>query len=203
MHKSIYKTKNDTDLVEEVKCKNCSDAMKELEARHSGVCFSMIKKYYNALSSVGLDPNEVAKEKDYVMYKSVLNYDASKNIKFSTWVGNQMRFHCLNSMNKINNSISMDNENIKNIIEQKQCLESTKSFNKENYEYIFNILNQFKDKRIEKIFKIRYFSDKKNVSWSKIGKKLKISTQTVINLHNKALKFLKNKLESNQFQDTI
>jgi RNA polymerase sigma factor (sigma-70 family) len=203
MHKSIYKTKNDTDLVEEVKCKNCSDAMKELEARHSGVCFSMIKKYYNALSSVGLDPNEVAKEKDYVMYKSVLNYDASKNIKFSTWVGNQMRFHCLNSMNKINNSISMDNENIKNIIEKKQCLESVKSINKENYEYIFNILSQFKDKRIEKIFKMRYFSDKKVVSWSKIGKKLKISTQTVINLHNKALKFLKNKLESNQFQDTI
>jgi len=203
MHKSIYKTKNDTDLVEEVKCKNCSDAMKELETRHSGVCFSMIKKYYNALSSVGLDPNEVAKEKDYVMYKSVLNYDATKNIKFSTWVGNQMRFHCLNSMNKINNSISMDNENIKNIIEQKQCLEGVKSINKENYEYIFNILSQFKDKRIERIFKMRYFSDKKVVSWSKIGKKLKISTQTVINLHNKALKFLKNKLESNQFQDTI
>ena len=126
-----------------------------------------------------------------------------KNIKFSTWVGNQMRFHCLNSMNKVNNSISMDNEKIKNIIEQKQYFESGKIINKENYEYIFNILSQFKDKRVENIFKMRYFSDKKLVSWSKIGKKLKISTQTVINLHNRALKFLKNKLESSQFQDTI
>ena len=199
----MFKDKNDLDLVEEVKCKNCSDAMKELETRHSGICFSMIKKYYNALSSVGVDPNELAKEKDYVMYKSILNFDPSKNIKFSTWVGNQMRFHCLNSMNKVNNSISMDNEKIKNIIEQKQYFESGKIINKENYEYIFNILSQFKDKRVENIFKMRYFSDKKLVSWSKIGKKLKISTQTVINLHNRALKFLKNKLESSQFQDTI
>jgi hypothetical protein len=203
MNKLFYNQKNDLELIEEVKCQNCSEAMKELETRHSGVCFSMIKKYYNALSSTGLDPNEVAKEKDYVMYKSILNFDPSKNIKFSTWVGNQMRFHCLNSMNKNNNSISMDNENIKNIIERKQCLETARSINKDNYEYIFNILSQFKDKRIEEIFKMRYFSDKKVVSWSKIAKKLKISTQTVINLHNKALKFLKNKLESNQFQDTI
>jgi RNA polymerase sigma factor (sigma-70 family) len=203
MNKLFYNQKNDLELIQEVKCQNCSEAMKELETRHSGVCFSMIKKYYNALSSTGLDPNEVAKEKDYVMYKSILNFDPSKNIKFSTWVGNQMRFHCLNSMNKNNNSISMDNENIKNIIERKQCLETVRSINKDNYEYIFNILSQFKDKRIEEIFKMRYFSDKKVVSWSKIAKKLKISTQTVINLHNKALKFLKNKLESNQFQDTI
>lgn len=203
MENSIYKLKNDLDLVEEVKCKNCSEAMKELEQRHSGVCFSMIKKYYNALSSVGVDPNELAKEKDYVMYKSALNFDPTKNIKFSTWVGNQMRFYCLNSMNKNNSSISMDNENIKNIIEQKQSLEIFKIIHKENYEYIFNILSKLKDKRIEKIFKIRYFSDKKNVSWSKIAKKLKVSTQTVINLHNKTLKFLKNKLESDKLYDTI
>ena len=203
MNKLFDKQKNDLELIEEVKCQNCSDAMRELESRHSGVCFSMIKRYYSALSSTGLDPNEVAKEKDYVMYKSILNFDPSKNIKFSTWVGNQMRFHCLNSMNKNNNSISMDNENIKNIIEKKQCSETARSINKDNYEYIFNILSQFKDKRIEEIFKMRYFSDKKIVSWSKIAKKLKISTQTVINLHNRALKFLKNKLESNQFQDTI
>ena len=44
MNKLIYNQKNDLELIEEVKCQNCSEAMKELEARHSGVCFSMIKK---------------------------------------------------------------------------------------------------------------------------------------------------------------
>jgi RNA polymerase sigma factor (sigma-70 family) len=203
MNKLIYNQKNDLELIEEVKCQNCSEAMKELESRHSGVCFSMIKKYYNALSSTGLDPNEIAKEKHYILYKSVLNFDPHKNIKFSTWLGNQMRYHCLNSMNKNNSSISMDNENIKNIIENKQSTENSKIIQKDNHDYIFNILSQLKDKRVEQIFQIRYFSDKKNVSWSKIAKKLKMSTQTAINLHNKSLKFLKNKLESDNFQDTI
>jgi len=203
MNKLLYNQKNDLELIEDVKCQNCSDAMKELEIRHSGVCFSMIKRYYNALSSTGLDPNEVAKEKHYIIYKSALNFYPDKNIKFSTWLGNQMRYHCLNSMNKNNSSVSMDNEKIKNIIEQKQSNENTKIIQKDNYDYIFNILSQLKDARIERIFQIRYFSDKKNVSWSKIAKDLNISTQTAINLHNKSLKFLKNKLESENFQDTI
>jgi len=203
MNKLLYNQKNDLELIEDVKCQNCSDAMKELEIRHSGVCFSMIKRYYNALSSTGLDPNEVAKEKHYIIYKSALNFNPDKNIKFSTWLGNQMRYHCLNSMNKNNSSVSMDNEKIKNIIEQKQSNENSKIIQKDNYDYIFNILSQLKDVRIERIFQIRYFSDKKNVSWSKIAKDLNISTQTAINLHNKSLKFLKNKLESENFQDTI
>lgn len=198
-----YQYLTDADLIKNIKDNNCNDSMKELEDRHSGICYTMIKKYYNSMSSVGVDPIELAKEKDYVIFKSALNFDASRNIKFSTWLGNQMRFHCLNCMNKNNTTISMENESIKNIMERNQVMNSTSLLNKDNCEYIFNLLDQLKDKRIIEIFKIRYFSDKKTVSWSKIGRKLKISTQTVINLHNKTLRFLKNKLESTSFQDTI
>ena len=193
----------DADLIKNIKDNNCNDSMKELEDRHSGICYTMIKKYYNSMSSVGVDPVELAKEKDYVIFKSALNFDASRNIKFSTWLGNQMRFHCLICKNKNNTTISMENESIKSIMEKNQIMNSTSLLNKDNCEYIFNLLDQLKDKRIVEIFKIRYFSDKKTVSWSKIGRKLKISTQTVINLHNKTLRFLKNKLESTSFQDTI
>ena len=52
---------SDTDLIENIKCSNCNDSMKELEDRHSGICYTMIKKYYNTMSSIGLDPNEIAK----------------------------------------------------------------------------------------------------------------------------------------------
>ena len=199
-----YQYLSDTDLIKNIKCKNCNDSMKELEDRHSGICYSMIKKYYNTMSSIGIDPNEIAKEKDYIIYKSALNFNPSKNIKFSTWVGNQMRFHCLNSMNKNNNLISMETDVIKNVIEKKQFEVSDNLFsNKEKMEFIFNLLKQLKDSRVEKIFRLRYFSERKNMSWSKIGKKLNISTQTVINIHNKTINFLKNKLESDSLQDTI
>ena len=199
-----YQYLSDTDLIENIKCSNCNDSMKELEDRHSGICYTMIKKYYNTMSSIGIDPNEIAKEKDYVIYKSALNFNPTKNIKFSTWVGNQMRFHCLNCMNKNNNLISMESDTIKNVIEKRQSEYNDNIFlNKEKTDFIFNLLKQLKDKRIEKIFKLRYFSERKNMSWSKIGKKLNISTQTVINIHNKTISFLKNKLESENLQDTI
>jgi DNA-directed RNA polymerase sigma subunit (sigma70/sigma32) len=71
-------------------------------------------------------------------------------------------------------------------------------------EYIFNIINSCSDKRIKKIFKMRYLSGTlKKTSWNKIAKKLKISTQTAINIHNKALKLLKNKIESKNYFDKI
>jgi DNA-directed RNA polymerase specialized sigma subunit len=43
----------------------------------------------------------------------------------------------------------------------------------------------------------------KKMPWNKIAKKLKISTQTAINIHNKALKLLKNKIESKNCFDKI
>jgi hypothetical protein len=39
--------------------------------------------------------------------------------------------------------------------------------------------------------------------WNKIGKKLKISTQTAINLHDKGKKLLKNKLTTLNNNDII
>jgi RNA polymerase sigma factor (sigma-70 family) len=199
-----YQYLPDSDLIKNVKCDNCNDSMKELDNRHSGICYSMLKKYYQCMSFAGVDPAEIAKEKSFVMYKSALNFDSTKNVKFSTWLANQMRFHCLNSMNKSNNLISMENDLIKNFIEKKQADTINNDLaDKEKIEFIFNLLKQFKESRAQEIFKLRYFSDKKNMSWSKIGKILNISTQTVINIHNKCIIFLKNKLESTALQDII
>ena len=73
----------------------------------------------------------------------------------------------------------------------------------QNLEYINSILNQIKDVRIKKLFKFRYFSGDKNLSWSEVGKKLKCSSQTAINLHSKIIKLLKYKLASRVNYDKI
>ena len=39
----------DIDLINNIKNKNDSLALKELEARHSGICHQMIKRYYHNL----------------------------------------------------------------------------------------------------------------------------------------------------------
>lgn len=194
----------DSELIKKVKNDADSSALLELEARHSGICHQMVKKYYNSFLSVGLSPEEITSDKLLIIYKSALNFDFNKNVKFSTWVGNQMRYYCLNCINKKTvNTTNMDNENIKYHIEIKQKNDLTNNdLIKENADLILTLITKLKDKRIYSIFKMRYFSDKK-VSWNKIAKKINLSTQTVINLHNKAIKILKNKLTSINNSDII
>jgi RNA polymerase sigma factor (sigma-70 family) len=163
----------------------------------------MIKKYQSVLNNFGISKDELDEEKIFVVYKSALNFNPDKNVKFSTWLGNQMRYYCLNLINKNHSGISMDDENIKYILEKNQIALS-ENFDKEKIELILDILNQMKDKRMSKIFKLRYFNKTNKVlSWNAIGKRLKISTQTAINIHNKALKLINTKLNSQNCFDKI
>ena len=197
-------SKNDLELVYDIKNDvSSNESIKTLESRHSGICHQMIKKYYHAFIEKGIDPIDISSDKNYVIYQSALNFDPSKNVKFSTWLGNQMRYHCLNCLNARKSSILfMDEKSLKNLIEKNQV--RSESIFKEEGDYIFSLIKQLKDKRIEKIFKLRYYADnKKSMSWNFIGKKLKISTQTAINLHNKAVEFLINKYKAKDFIDKI
>ena len=194
----------DIDLINKIKLNNDSIALKQLESRHSGICHQIIRKYYKNLIDFGLDPEEIAEDKMLIIYKSAINFNLEKNTKFSTWVGNQMRYHCLNCMNKKANTIAMDNESIRSAIEKKQIYDHDKTLDlKERSEEVLSILDKMKDSRIKNIFKQRYFNGKKLTPWHIIGKTNNLSTQTVINLHNKGRSFLKKKLTKGKYIDTI
>ena len=68
--------------------------------------------------------------------------------------------------------------------------------------YIFNIIRQMKDERVSKIIKYRYLDSKKK-EWNFIAKKLNISAQTAINLHERGMSMLRRKINSKQFSDSI
>jgi RNA polymerase sigma factor (sigma-70 family) len=197
---------NDLDLINNIKNNNCADdSIRALELKHSGICHQMIKKYYSAFLEKGIDPFDVSEEKNYIIYKSALNFDPNRNVKFSTWLGNQMRYHCLNCLNEKDNSIFLNGLSLEKFLDSNQEIVKDENFLNRECEYIFEIIKQLKDKRIEKIFKMRYFSNskKKFTSWAKIGKSLNISTQTVINLHDKAVKTITNKFKGKNFLDKI
>jgi DNA-directed RNA polymerase specialized sigma subunit len=73
----------------------------------------------------------------------------------------------------------------------------------DSLEYIFNLLSQLKDKRIEKVFELRYLGDDGKESWSRIGENMSVSTQTAINLHDRGLKVLRKKMGSEVFFDKV
>lgn len=194
----------DLELINKIKKTSDNSALKELESRHTGIYNEIVKKYYKYIVDIGLNPSDIINDKLFILYKSVLSFNPDKNVKFSTWLGNQARYHCLNCLNKKNNLITMENKDIKNIIEKKQTINDLNYVNLlEKSNLIISILDRLKDKRISKIYKMRYFDGAKLTPWNKISKKLKISTQTAINLHEKGRKLLKNKLTKNLESDII
>lgn len=190
----------DLELVQKVKSKNCSESLKILIERHSPLCFDVFKKYDKALREKNVDVDDLKEEKDYIIYKCTLNFDDSKNSKFSTWLANHVKYKCLTNITKQKWNVSLDDENNNHIV-SKLAVEKDEFLEKRDF--VFNLLSQMKDKRLEKIISMRYYGDKNSRKWKNISKELNITYQTAITLHKKALDFLKTKIQSQHMQDFV
>jgi RNA polymerase sigma factor (sigma-70 family) len=194
---------DDKELVEKLKEYECEDSLKELIQRHSALCYSVYYKYSGALASSGVNFTEALKEKDFVIYKAAKSYKADKKAKFSTWLGNYTRYHCLNLMNDKRNYICVEDKDLHYHIDKQASEEAPVENLKEIREYVRNILSQLRDGRIKKVFELRYFSSNGKATWNTISKKMHVSIQTVINLHSRGAKILRKKIHSEEYKDMI
>ena len=200
-----YETKTDTQLVRLVKGKSDSDAFKEVCRRYENIFYKICQKYVSPLTVSGVNPQDIFDEKTYILYHCVNSYKASKKTKLGTWIGNYARYLCLNSINARKFLIPTTDNEIKKHIEDTQAraqFDDNQEDKKNEYFYVLNLLTQLKDPRIIEIFKLRYFGPKRMI-WTKIAKKMKLSTQTAINLHNRGLTLLRRKMKSKNISDVI
>jgi len=195
---------NDSILAFNVKSSNDEESLKELIRRHNPMCFSLYKKYSSALEISGVNLQDLISSKDFIIYQSAKSFNPDKKSKFSTWLYNQIRYQCLNTINSNKNTLPMEIEKINFLIDQASAKENNYSDKvKDTNEYIFKILESCLDKRIVQIYKMRYFNGPKLMAWSKIARKLKVSTQTAINLHKKGMTLLKVKINSNFYLERV
>ena len=193
----------DIELIDKVKEHQCNDSLKEIINRHSALCYDVYNKYSRTLKSNGELINNINLEKDYIIYKSILSYNPEKKTKFSTWLGNFTRYYCLNLINSEKKYVPVETT-LLNSIKEKEASAMHEAPSEEIKEYVSNLLDKMKDKRIEKVFRLRYFSDfAKRNTWVEIANELKISPQTAINLHNRGKKIIARKLSSENFADSL
>ena len=191
----------DPTLIKNIQENNDENSLKILVDRHTPLCHSLYKKYSPPMVASGVYIQDIIDQKDYIVYKSAMSFDPEKKTKFSTWLYNQVRYQCLNCINENGHYLSLETDKLNYLIEKNTPM--PKEYKNIN-EYIFNIIDAYSDKRIKKIFKMRYSADSnKKMSWNKIARKLNISTQTAINLHNKAIELVKNKIKSKNSFDKI
>jgi len=200
MEKIQWSFLSDNHLVERVKKRNCEKSLLELSERHSGLYFKILKKYTKSFFANNIDINETAADKNLIIWNSVKSFSTDKNVKFSTWLANQTKYHCLNTLNKKSKDrLITTGDDILDYLNE----EEESSGGPVLFEFIENILSQLKDQRIKKIFSMRYSKEEKKPSWCVVASNLKISTQTAINLHNKGISILRKKITSEKLLDNI
>lgn len=200
MEKINWSFLSDGHLIERIKNTSCEKSLLELSKRHSGLFFKILKKYSKSFFANQIDLSEAASEKNLIIWNSVKSFSGEKNVKFSTWLANQTKYYCLNTLNKKSKDrlVATGDDLLDYLNEEEEgtCSESL-------FEFIENILSQLKDKRIKKIFLMRYSRYNKKPSWCSVANDLNISTQTAINLHNRGIKILRKKLSSEKFLDNV
>ena len=197
--------KTDTDLVKLIKKDADSEAFKEVCRRYENIFYKICQKYVAPLTSSGVNPQDIFDEKTFILYHCVSSFKPSKKTKLGTWIGNYARYLCLNSINARKFIVPTTDQEIQQHIEDNQAknvYQDGQTQAQENFIYILNLLEQLKDPRIIEIFRLRYFGHKKLI-WNKIAKKMGLSTQTAINLHNRGLELLRTKYKSKNISDII
>jgi RNA polymerase sigma factor (sigma-70 family) len=200
MEESCWDKVSDNYLVERIRLNNCERSLTELIKRHSPLCFKILKKYSSSFYANNIDINETSMDKNLIIWNSAKSFSIHKNVKFSTWLANQIKYFCLNSINKkVKDRLVSTEDEILDALKEKEGDAPTEDL----FEFTGNILAQLRDTRIKKIFSLRYSNVTKKPSWAKIAQNLEISTQTAINLHNRGLAVLRKKIGSEKFLDSI
>ena len=170
---------------------NDEECLREIIARHSGIYLDIVNQYCHDNNSQL--KKDLVRDKDFNIYQSAIKFDESKNTKFSTYLGNEARWICLNTYNKQRKRPTVEYDEVileKNPESQDYIQELIDS---ELLDKIFAIISKNSDSRVYKIFSMRYITGRKNkvMPWKYISKKLNMSIQGCINIHNATITKIK------------
>ena len=191
----------DSALTDLIKSDKSEDALNELISRHSGIYVDMLKKFgMNCLTENQVV--DIMQEKDYTIYKAALEYDESK-AKFSTHLANKTKYMCLTQKTKNkNNKVTGTFEEIQFCQKDLSFTPDEKCKINDSFLRILNLIEKHKDKRLKIIFHERYFCGKsgKLKPWKEVARKMNLSAQGCINIHNKAIKELSLKIDNEKIK---
>ena len=190
----------DFQLVENIKTnKKAETSLQELIGRHTGIYLDIVNKYtQNGNTTNKLD---LIDEKDYNIYQAALKYKSDRGTKFPTFLGNETKWICLNKYNKKKKEPQLSIEDIKEVDILNTKNEKIKKEDLEVFTEAIKFSKKHKDKRVEKIFEMRYITGEKNkvMPWKKISEELDMSIQGCINIHNSAIEKFKIELKNKDY----
>ena len=190
---------SDIELIENVQSDvDVQESLTQLINRHSGIYLDMVNVYASP-NSPFIDYEDLIKDKDFKIYQAAKNYDPEKGAKFSTYLGNETKWMCLNLYNRNKRKPAFQSEFLENLssAEEIEIDSISESIKNDLFDKVLTIIKDHPDKRVEKIFKMRYITGSKNkvMPWKHIGDEMNLSIQGCINIHNSAVEHVQHELK--------
>ncbi|NDG51694.1 MAG: sigma-70 family RNA polymerase sigma factor [Flavobacteriia bacterium] len=177
---------------------NQKESLELLVERHSGIYLDMVNCYASP-NNPYIDYNELINDKEYKIYSAAIKFDSTKGAKFSTYLGNETKWICLNTYNRNKRRPVWHSDHIENMPKDDsfECDSISESIKEDLFNKVLNVISEHPDRRVEKIFKMRYIIGHKNkvMPWKKIGDEMNLSIQGCINIHNSAIKSFQHQLD--------
>lgn len=182
------KSYTDNTLISKIINDNNNEALLELANRHKGLFEQKLRKYAHLINA-----NDFRDEFLLIIFDIVKDYvRKTRYCQFNTFFGNSVRFKCLKLVHQkakleYKCTSQIDEEHLEENKTDTTCL---------NFKAVLKELKALPDKRIRKIFSLRYgYNRKRMKSLKDIGQQMKtpISTEWVRILHNRGLQHLQNK----------
>lgn len=187
---------SDLELVNNIKKnKEVNESLQSLIDRHSGIYLEIVNSFMRSCKNDSLK-SDVIDDKDHAIYNSALKYDETKGTKFSTFLGNEAKWICLNAQNKNKKYTELTDYNYDLDLLSEESTKVKINFENEILKDFNEEIKKHPDKRIHKIFNMRYSGDKKLTPWRKISKVMNLSIQGCINIHNSALNTVSKNIRS-------
>ena len=165
----------------------------ELVNRHSGIFYDIINRYMPSNSDI-CSRDDLFEDRDFYIYTAALKFDSSKGTKFSTFLGNETKWLCLNSYNRARRKYC-ENRTPEEL-DTSDRIELYEDIDQNLLNEIYFIIDKHPDSRVSKIFKMRYKEGEnyKMLPWKKVAPFVNLSIQGCINIHDTVIEDLKNKL---------
>lgn len=187
------------------------NSLQKIIDQYSGVCVAayqdIVKQKFSPHSSIvpAIECDTLA-DKEAIIYEAVIDYDPTRNTKFSSYLYDQMRYRCYKGLNEINKTPTLsDFDKIQFLKEaeglEREYLKEEAARDSEDLKKILDFLKGVTNKtfkgadKAKKVIELRYFSGtKKPIPYKDIAKKFKVNTQTVLNWHNKLIRYAQTKI---------
>jgi len=188
----------DSELISNIQKEvDIEESLEELVNRHSGIYLEMVNNYASP-NNPFIDYEELIQDKEYKIYNAAKKYDPDRGAKFSTYLGNETKWMCLNIYNRNKRRPAFQNDFIENMPENNDFNEDTisESIKQDLFNKVLSVIKKHPDTRVEKIFEMRYIIGTRNkvMPWRKIGESMNLSIQGCINIHNSAIEHVQDKL---------